>query len=347
MQLFFLTTLFLFWLIFWSFSSVIIHRLKSWEGWILWGRSHCGSCNKTLQAIDLIPLFSWLLNWWKCRQCKAKVPAVYPLLELSSWILFACVWFFLIDFQLLASGNFWEILTLIFWLAISFVSIIYIFYDLLFLEIHEWVLASWVWIWAAWIIIQTFFWVEIFSSLNTININQEWFTEIALVWTWVLTATIIWLYTVILKELESKWDILILLSLYVIIYSSGFALPENINRGEVTWISASIWALAIFTFFYLQILVSGGKWMWWGDLRIAIMVWIILWTALSFPAMMLCYFAWSIIWVAFLAYQKSTKKGEWKLDSQIPFGPFIAIWFFLAIFFQDAISEYISNYLFI
>ncbi len=343
MQLFFLICLFLFGLIFWSFSSVIIHRLKSWEWWICAGRSHCGSCNKILETVDLIPLVSWCINKWSCRRCKASVSCVYPFLELCTGILFAWVWYFLIDLPLLLNANIQEIITLLFWLTISFISIIYIFYDILFLEIHEKVLATWVWIWVLWIIVQAFIWIEIFTSLPNIETTKL----VAIVWIWTLLLTIWWLYTIILKELDDKWDVSILVGLYTLIFITGFILPESIARASVSWIAASIWALAIFTFFYLQILLSWGKWMWQWDLRIAIMVWIILGTTLSFPAMMLCYLNGSIIWLSFIGYQKITKKGPWELNSQIPFGPFIAIGFFIAVFFQEEIHTFMNNFVYL
>ena len=86
--------------------------------------------------------------------------------------------------------------------------------------------------------------------------------------------------------------------------------------------------------------------MWGWDLRIAILVGLILGSSLAFPGMMLTYFAWSIIWIWFLIYQRIKNKGKKKeLETQIPFWPFIAIWFFLAIFFQEEIINFMNIYL--
>jgi leader peptidase (prepilin peptidase)/N-methyltransferase len=144
METFFYLCLFIFWTLFWSFSSVLIYRLKSWESWIMNWRSHCPKCNNILHSLELIPIFSWIKNLWKCKYCKEKVSAIYPSLEISTWILFTLIWYFLIDFNLIVSLNWFEIFKLIFWLSIWFISIIYIFYDILFLEIHEWVLLTWI-----------------------------------------------------------------------------------------------------------------------------------------------------------------------------------------------------------
>ena len=129
--------LFIFGTFFWSFSSVLIYRLKTWEGWIMCGRSHCQSCNKLLQAIDLVPIFSWLAHKWKCRKCDNKISGIYPVLEIITWILFALIWYFLIDYTLIYSANLVEIIRLIFWLVIWIITVVYVFYDILFLEINE------------------------------------------------------------------------------------------------------------------------------------------------------------------------------------------------------------------
>jgi len=345
MQIFFLISLFIFGLLFWSFSSVIIYRIKSWEGWIMTGRSHCSSCNKILQAIDLIPLFSWIFNLWKCRQCKAKVSWLYPILELSTWALFALIWYFLIDYNLLFLADIWEITKLFFWLLIWFISIIYIFYDILFLEISERILASWVWVALTWIIIQSYSSIQIFPSLpiwpswDLLSLNHS---------VWLLILTIIWLYFIILKNLSEIYDILILILLFILLFLFNTFFTNNFSLTEFPAISAVIWALSIFTFFFIQIVISGGKWMWGWDLRIAILVGLILGSMLSFPWMMLTYFSGSIIWIWFLVYQRIKQKSKDAINgisTEIPFWPFIAIWFFLAVFFQEYILEFMDIYL--
>jgi len=87
--------------------------------------------------------------------------------------------------------------------------------------------------------------------------------------------------------------------------------------------------------------------MWQWDLRIAIFVWLLLGTSLAFPGMMLTYFSGSIIWIGMIVYQKITKKGNWEFNSQIPFGPFIAIWFFLAVFFNEPILNFLDRWLYL
>ena len=90
--------------------------------------------------------------------------------------------------------------------------------------------------------------------------------------------------------------------------------------------------------------------MWGWDLRIAILVGLILGSTLTFPAMMLTYFAGSIIWIWFIIYQRIKQKSRdnsWIIstNTEIPFWPFLAIWFFLAVFFQEEIIKFMEIYL--
>ncbi len=52
------------------------------------GRSMCPHCQHTLQAIDLLPVVSWLWLRGRCRYCKAPIGWQYPLVELVVAILY-------------------------------------------------------------------------------------------------------------------------------------------------------------------------------------------------------------------------------------------------------------------
>jgi len=163
----------------------------------------------------------------------------------------------------------------------------------------------------------------------------------------IIVLTIIWLYIIILKNLSEIWDILILIWLYWLLFWFNYFFTWNFGLTEFPAIQAIIWALSIFTFFFLQIVISGWRWMWGWDLRIAILVGLILGSTLAFPWMMLTYFAGSIIWIWFIIFQRIKQKNKDAINSistQIPFWPFIAIWFFLAVFFQENILEFMKIY---
>ncbi|MEQ1755441.1 MAG: prepilin peptidase [Micropepsaceae bacterium] len=66
-----------------SFLSVLVVRLPRGEN-VVWGRSHCRSCDHTLGASELVPLVSWLVQAGKCRSCNAPVSALYPVMEMAA-----------------------------------------------------------------------------------------------------------------------------------------------------------------------------------------------------------------------------------------------------------------------
>jgi len=74
-----------------SFLNVCIYRLPKEES-IIWPRSHCPTCKKTIKFYDNIPLISYLLLRGRCRYCKGPISLQYPLVEgitaLSSLFLF-------------------------------------------------------------------------------------------------------------------------------------------------------------------------------------------------------------------------------------------------------------------
>ena len=71
-----------------SFLNVVILRIPKDES-IVFGGSHCTTCNTALKPWHNIPLFSWIFLRGKCSFCKAKVSMQYPLVELFSGIILA------------------------------------------------------------------------------------------------------------------------------------------------------------------------------------------------------------------------------------------------------------------
>lgn len=48
------------------------------------GRSRCDSCNRQLNAVELIPVASWFYTRGKCRACGAPIPALHLWIELAA-----------------------------------------------------------------------------------------------------------------------------------------------------------------------------------------------------------------------------------------------------------------------
>ena len=61
---------------------------------ILTGRSMCINCKHELKAIDLIPIFSWLMLAGKCRYCKKPISWQYPCVEIFTAVVFVLSYIF-------------------------------------------------------------------------------------------------------------------------------------------------------------------------------------------------------------------------------------------------------------
>jgi len=82
--------IFIFGLIIGSFLNVCILRIPLAESIVL-PASHCPSCRTPIKPYDNIPVVSWLVLAGRCRKCKVRISAMYPMVELATGLLFlAC-----------------------------------------------------------------------------------------------------------------------------------------------------------------------------------------------------------------------------------------------------------------
>lgn len=80
--------LFIVGLFFGSFYNVVALRLSNNES-IIFPGSHCVNCNHRLSWYELIPVFSYIGLGGKCKECKKHISIQYPIIELSTGILFS------------------------------------------------------------------------------------------------------------------------------------------------------------------------------------------------------------------------------------------------------------------
>ncbi len=333
MNLFFYIFLFIFGSMFGSFASVIIYRLKSGESGIWTGRSHCKTCERNLSALELIPILSWLFQEGKCKWCRQKISSIYPLLEFSTGILFVATWIFLIDVNLILSGNLFEWGRMLFFLSIMFLTIIYVFYDILYLEIPESIL-----------LIAN---ISVFGALILQEFGFPIFPYLPTGWAHIpfvpVALLIVWsLYTICLAGLRELYDCIIVLACILLLWT--YLHISGVSFHDSALISGTIAALGIYISFFLQIILSQGRAMGAGDLRIAILMGLIVGTALAFPAWMICYLAWSLIWIIIILQSKIKNDFRASFQHQVPFGPFIAIGYLAVLFFSQPIEAIIAWY---
>jgi leader peptidase (prepilin peptidase)/N-methyltransferase len=73
-----------------SFLNVAIWRIPRRLS-VVRPPSHCPSCDTFLQVRDLVPVVSWVLLRGRCRFCGEPIGARYPVVELTTAVLFAAV----------------------------------------------------------------------------------------------------------------------------------------------------------------------------------------------------------------------------------------------------------------
>lgn len=332
MILFFVFILFIFGSLFWSFSSVIIYRLRSGESGTLTGRSHCPKCHNTLRARHLIPIFSYIFQKGKCSFCLEKIPLVYPLLELSSGIIFASFWYFLIDPFLIFSWDIFEISRLLFFLVLWFLTLIYVWYDILFLEIPESILLSANILVFAGLIFQ-WFWYMLFPYFPVGGLD---------VYDIIISLGVLsLLYTIFLAGLREIYDVGLMIFIGLLIWGYMYFFEKSYHDSAL--ISGTLGTFFVYLSFFVQIVLSGWRAMWAGDLRIAILMGLIVGISFAFPAWMICYLIGSIVGIWIIIIQKIQKPSE-KILHQIPFWPFIASGYIAILLFYFPISQFIGLY---
>ncbi len=62
---------------------------------LLFAPSSCPKCNHRLSILNLIPIFSFLLQFGKCSFCKSEIPIRYFIIEIVSTISFVIIYFIL------------------------------------------------------------------------------------------------------------------------------------------------------------------------------------------------------------------------------------------------------------
>ena len=200
-------------LVFGSFGSVIFYRLwdwptkETWKWFLIW-RSECPKCHHQLHAKNLIPLFSWLFQWWKCEYCKTKISWFYPFLELSTVIIFVWLflllwkywilnhpiwlkeWYIYMPFILISAWLLWLIFLYdiktyeLHITATVFLAIISLFFTLFF-GVNKLEILLWIWIFTV-IFLLIYFWSRLYVK-QKYKKNAEWF------WLWdVIIAPILW-----------------------------------------------------------------------------------------------------------------------------------------------------------
>jgi len=89
-----------------SFLNVCIVRLPA-EQSVVSPPSRCPKCGKPVEWRDNIPVLSWLLLGGKCRGCREPISILYPLVELTTAIVWAgMAWYYGLSLEALKGALF-------------------------------------------------------------------------------------------------------------------------------------------------------------------------------------------------------------------------------------------------
>lgn len=133
----------------------------------------------------------------------------------------------------------------------------------------------------------------------------------------------IFFYDLLYKEIPDRFSIPA-----IIIAIIGGLLLNTIHP-----ISMLYGTLAIGGFFLIQFLISNGRWVGGGDIRLGALMGAILGLRLGFLALVLSYVIGGLFATYLLISKKATRK------TQLPFGPFLISGLFLALFFSEEILK--------
>lgn len=310
--------LFILWTCFWSFSTVLIERWHSGKWGILFWRSECPKCHHELHWYELIPLFSWMLQWGKCKKCHSRIPTFYPISEIFFWILFILGWVAIdkIDTPLFSLVS----LTLLFWV---FVTGIYMVYDLKYMEIPDQIMIPGLWsvlvitiIWYAWND-----WVFFFDSMTYhtyTDLIRDHIYWAALLYIFFALQIILPAWFFFLKEKKTKNIILLIgeLIVFPLLLLLGKSHEKDTSEEEVP------------------------TWIWWGDLRVALFIGLSLGTIHGISTLFFAYIIWTLVSLVLLV--KDAHGGK-RLRHQVPFWPFLGLGWILSVVLHSEILMYVNS----
>jgi len=110
--------------------------------------------------------------------------------------------------------------------------------------------------------------------------------------------------------------------------------PYNIQKILYVFLAAIIAS----AFFLVIFLISKGKWMGFGDVKLAFLMGLLLGMPNVLAALFLAFFFGAIIGLILMAFEKKSLKSE------IPFAPFLIIGTFIAMFYGNQIIQWYLNF---
>lgn len=266
--------IFLFGLILGSFLNCLIWRLHKNEN--LSGRSYCPKCRRPIAWYDNLPIFSFIRLGGKCGSCGQPISWQYPIVELSTGLLFVAAFLLNLEFRIL---NFESIFN--------------------YLIFNNSINNS----------------IKILNFKFMIQLLRDWFL--------ICVMTVVFIYDLrwyLILDIITLPACLIMLIFNLIL---GFSLWGLLLSGIIGG-----------SFFLLQFIISKGKWIGGGDIRLGWLIGLALgWPGVS-VAIIISYFIGSFVGLGLIA----AGKKQW--GSEVPLGVFLSAGTIITLFWQERILSW-------
>jgi prepilin signal peptidase PulO-like enzyme (type II secretory pathway) len=167
------------------------------------------------------------------------------------------------------------------------------------------------------------------SGFDFLALNLSFFN---LFWMWFVIAVMIVIFVY-----DLKYYLILDKVVYPAIILAIFAVPL-LHSGGVLWWQATLNSLLAASigggFFLLQYLVSRGKWIGGGDVKMGFLMGLILGIKGLLTALFFSYTIGALFGLALIVFRRKTMK------SQLPFGTFLAVGTLIALFWGEKILQW-------
>lgn len=278
-----------------SFAKALADRSLKQKSF--WGRSYCESCKHILSWYDLFPVFSYLLMQGRCRYCSKKISKEYLIVEIIAGILVAYLWFSILSEQ-----------------------------TILFIDPFK------VTVYLLEVVLKTFF-ITILTVLFITDIKKMFIPDRV-----ILPAIVIGAVGVSLKVCyEAGYLYYSLASNYV----GQFLLPPRSDYFyRHLWLIISdllgsgFMFLGIGGFFLFLIIITKGKGMGGGDVKLGAFIGLILGYPYSLLAVMISFISGALLAIGLIIM------GKKSFGQVIPFGPFLVFGSLVSLFWGKQILDW-------
>lgn len=277
-----------------SFCLVLADRSLTKQSF--WGRSYCPHCKRNLRWYDLFPILSFILLRGHCRYCRKVIKIEYLVVEVVMGFLVGVL--FVLEFQ-----NFP--------LFSDFFKLTIFFLDLLFKTFFIVVLAS-------------LFLTDLKKMLipDRISLPAIWISLIFMSGITIYKVGYLYYY---LSQSEIGRLLLPPHSPYFQRHAAVIAQPL---------VGSILSGLGIACFFTLLIIITRGKGMGGGDVKLGALIGLALGFPLSLVALVLSFFTGAVLSIFLII------AGKKHFGQTIPFGPFLVLGSLISLFWGNQIMDW-------